>query len=148
MNKTQAKRLLNVARALRESPAPKKFTMSHYIHGDYYDEARPRYNPKWCGTPACALGHYGARKDLQRLMRVIPIKSANDQEYPTLIYNNIGDEVVYKDSLIMKHFGLDNNEVEELFSSVGCGMAETPKEAARYIVKFVTQKMGNKKKRA
>ena len=39
LSKRHAKRLLNVARALRESKHPEQFTMTEYV------------NP--CGTPAC-----------------------------------------------------------------------------------------------
>lgn len=47
MNK---ERLLNVAKALRESTTPPDlFTM--------------RFVMRECGTPACALGHYAARGD-------------------------------------------------------------------------------------
>jgi hypothetical protein len=48
MNKV---RLLNVARALRESEHPEKFTMRELVN--------------MCGTPGCALGHYASRGDLQ-----------------------------------------------------------------------------------
>ena len=60
--KIYRQRLLNVVRALRESPKPKAFSMDWYGYGP--NEAFP------CGTPQCALGHYAAREDLQDFLRL------------------------------------------------------------------------------
>jgi hypothetical protein len=51
----QNARLLNVAKALRDAAEAKKFFCMR-------DIAIVRDD---CGTPACALGHYAARRDLQ-----------------------------------------------------------------------------------
>lgn len=108
------KRLLNVARALRESRNPDEFTMEKTHHE--------------CGTPACAIGHYAARRDLQR---EFTLKSA--------LGSTDGDgEWAYA---AQRHFGLEGlATVELLFGSKGCGGAETPKAAARYIERFVARK--------
>lgn len=116
MNK---KRLLNVAKALRESPAPKKFDMGRYAHS--------------CGTPACALGHYANRRDLQKTFKLV---TTGEFEYDEL-QNNQGEPTWYDDDLVAKHFGLTFGQCSELFSSHGCGDAYTSKQAARFIENFV-----------
>ena len=121
MNKRQAQRLLKVARALRESPAPEAFNMDKYI---------------WCGTPACALGHYGSRPDLQRVMVV----RKDGFGKPDLFYRHGIDLVDYWDYQILDHFGTSRAEAEDLFGSHGCGGAKTTIEAAQYIEDFVRRK--------
>lgn len=113
MNK---ERLLNVARALRESQVPGDFTMVRLV------------NP--CGTPACALGHYAARTDLQ-------------DEYWIDAYGRFrcvsddrGDD---DDDSDAKHFGITSDESSELFGTEGCGEAKTAIEAAEYIEQFVAE---------
>lgn len=124
------KRLLNVARALRESPKPKAFTMHCYVGGDTWDFDTSH---NWCGTPACALGHYAARTDLQRLMRILNGKAV----YRESIY---GSSICYADECVLKHFGIYWSEAGCLFGSEGCGNAKTTKQAARYIERFVARK--------
>ena len=110
MNK---ERLLNVAKACRESPNPSMFTMNRYGHN--------------CGTPACALGHYAARGDLQ------------DEFYLSSsgCFVAHGGGGVYMRTL--EHFGITTDQEDELFGSEGCGCAETPEEAAKYIEQFVVE---------
>jgi hypothetical protein len=110
MNK---ERLLNVAKALRESPNPDLFTMARYG----FD----------CGTPACALGHYAARPDLQDFFKL-------KQNGMLVLTEN--DEVPYGEDE-MEHFGIDEKQAAELFGTEGCGNAQTPIEAAEYIEQFV-----------
>ena len=113
MKAVYKKRLLNVAKALRESPAPERFSMEYYAHRD-------------CGTPACALGHYAARRDIQRTFTIERDGAFGfDIEYE----GQIGD-----------HFGLFDEEVNELFGTFGCRDAKTPAQAARYIERFVARK--------
>ena len=120
MNKVHERRLRNVIRALKESPNPKAFTMSCFINS--------------CGTHACALGHYAARRDLQREFRVI----TNDRGVRGL------DECMFAAEKSRKHFGLDDGEFAELFGTTGCGNAKTAKKAIRYIEKFIERKKGGK----
>lgn len=124
MNAKQAHKLLNVARAVREGD-PKNFTMDYYGH---YVEGSIKNT---CGTPACALGHYAARRDLQKTMRL-----SIDGE----VCNAKGK---YIDAVhtASKLFGITEGEGWELFDSDGCGNAHTPKAAARYIERFVARKM-------
>ncbi len=115
-------RLLSVVRALEEAkePEPGKpgFSMSMFVHG--------------CGTPACALGHYAARRDLQSEFEIV-----GDQ----LMFKN-GTHPLLDGSL---HFGfdaLDLDHMSELFSASGCGGAKTRHEAADYIRDFIRRHGG------
>ena len=77
MNQEQASNLLNVATALRSAEREKlPFNMARY--GNALREGWSRFMGKQdgslsvrdrdvhtCGTPACALGHYACRFDLQ-----------------------------------------------------------------------------------
>lgn len=122
MNTQQANRLLNVARACRESEHADKFSMEEYAHP--------------CGTPGCALGNYAMRQDLQKTfgLTTSPIHGR-----PWLMWKSIS--LVYFDSLkVMDHFGLIDGEAWELFSLAGCNNAQTPEEAADYIEQFVRDK--------
>lgn len=127
MKAVHKKRLLNVARALEESPKPNAFTMTDFA--------------QQCGTPACALGHYCSRRDLQKafklggnLVRLWPVDIKQERA------------IGISDRAITEHFGLSNDEDllvsenEELFGPEGCGGAKTAKQAARYIRKFVARK--------
>jgi hypothetical protein len=113
-------RLLNVARALRESPNPDAFTMDYYIAP--------------CGTPACAFGHYVSRPDLQTdfLVDGIGIRDANT-----------GRPIGHTSQVVRSHFGISLKQTVELFDDStdqgagGCGGAKTPLEAAEYIEDFV-----------
>lgn len=148
MNHIQEKRLLNVARSLRESADPKNFDMGLFVRSRVIGKDENGF----CGTPACALGHYAARRDLQKLLK---IKVTYD---PIGIYregvttarvmylggrkNHMGSgNCMVIDEPIQEHFGIDDAENKELFDSTGCGNAKTPKAAARYIERFVARKL-------
>lgn len=110
-------RLLNVARALRESPAPDDFTMQRYG------------NP--CGTPACALGHYAARCDLQQQFRLW-----EDGDNRSYHLTSLGLDYESRD--VIEHFDLSGwPDAEELFGPEGCGGALTAVAAAEYIERWV-----------
>jgi len=137
LTKRQAKRLLNVARALRESPKPKAFSMVDYVWN-----RENAYNHE-CGTPQCALGHYGSRTDLQRLIAPKYAWAYFGNEKSEMVHANLvyrdDQQIVlsYWDTEIKEHFGIDADEAEELFGWGGCDNAKTPKQAARYIERFV-----------
>lgn len=116
MNK---KRLLLVAKALRESPNPADFIMRRFG----YD----------CGTPACALGHYAFRKDLQKIFKL------NRSGYVARTVNG-KDINGIEDPAVLKHFGITPEQTQLLFNgSSGCGCAETADSAAVYIERFVEE---------
>ena len=110
------KRLLNVARALRESKEPDEFTMAYYGLS--------------CGTPACALGHYAVRSDLQDEFSL-------DKEGDLI--DQCGELVAYSDPSVRTHFGLTLEQADHLFSACGCGFAETALEAAEYIERWIAE---------
>jgi hypothetical protein len=122
MNK---ERLLNVARALRESKQPGAFSMERYMHP--------------CGAPACALGHYASREDLQsefKLRHNIP----GDDEWLNAsngVVDKHGVPVHYDSSVIQEHFEIGWDDAEELFSENGCHFARTANDAAAYIYHWV-----------
>jgi hypothetical protein len=119
-------RLLNVARALRESPTPEKFEMGNVTHA--------------CGTPACAIGHYIARQDLQQEFKPLPVDSIYMGSLGTAKIV-IGEDVFdWENVRVREHFDITAREFEELFGPSGCGMAKTPIEAAEYIERFVADR--------
>jgi hypothetical protein len=119
MNK---ERLLKVARALRESRAPDDFTMERFGND--------------CGTPACALGHYASRRDLQRTFRFAKYQ---DIGRPTLLYAKTGRCAYVDHEEVLDHFGVSYGQCDELFGPDGCDRAMTPQQAADYIERFVAE---------
>jgi hypothetical protein len=112
-------RLLNVAKALRESKNPESFDMGLYVNGG-------------CGTPACALGHYASRTDLQTAYRLKP-----DSEI--IVRTSDGSCVDYNTMDIADHFEIQGDDLEDLFSPEGCGSALSTIEAAEFIEAFVAR---------
>jgi hypothetical protein len=116
-------RLLNVAKALRESPDPGMFTMSLECHP--------------CGTPACAWGHYAARADLQDEFCIRPTE--DDDEPGHDVFTQSGALAGAYSPLIDKHFDITMSQAIDLFSVGGCNFANTAIEAAEYIEAFVAR---------
>lgn len=122
-------RLLNVAKALRESPNPDKFSME-LIHS--------------CGSPACALGHYAARSDLQQTFMLSP-----EAWGFRLIGTGPEDWLLFDGKEVCEHFDITEEQARELFRDsnyedygeipCGCGGAKTAIEAADYIERFVAE---------
>lgn len=116
MNK---ERLLNVAKALRESKRPEKFTMRRYVNV--------------CGTPACAFGHYAAREDLQDEF------SINTKEDPCRFSDegvherHNGHQIMFDHEIVCEHFGSSYEELAVFFEYNGCGNAKTAEAAAEFI---------------
>lgn len=85
-------------------------TVRHYT--DANGKPFERGDPRWhCGSPACAVGHAEALFRDDRLF------------YDTDTF-----------------FALTSEESDELFSSIGCGDAETSLAAAAYIHSFVERR--------
>lgn len=132
----KANRLLDVARALREAPAEhaKRFTMYHYAWSEQMTRSdwRPLgVESNWCGSPACALGHYAARTDLQNGCRIAP------KENKIVWADNSDSDGSIHQSFGMDWFGISARQFSSLFASNGCDQATTPVEAAEYIERFV-----------
>lgn len=131
--KANTKRLENVARALDDAeqvPFLKRmFNMGLWSWGRGKEEpCTGNYaSTQNCGTPACAMGHYASRDDLQR----------------TFYLDSHGDVVLTRSGVdssvtdFIKHFSLNGRTFEELFGGQGCGNAKTPGQAAKYIRRFI-----------
>lgn len=138
MTPQQATRLVRVADALRDA-----FTFEWYFsmstYGSRWDEAaelgsdheQQFVDEHKCGTPACALGHYAVRDDLQ-------LEFGLDREGE--LVNSDGDIMGHNDDAVYRHFGVTHTEADALFDSGGCGGANTAEEAAVFIEEFVINK--------
>lgn len=115
------KRLLNVAKALRESKNPEDFTMGSYGHE--------------CGTPTCALGHYASRPDLQNKFILTKYGRFTDVN---------GDYTRFECSLVLRHFQISYLDAEMLFGPDGCWRAQTAIEAALFIETFVADRVARR----
>jgi len=121
-----AKRLLNVAVALLDAASSiKDGEKSCFTMKSYFNE---------CGTPACALGHYATRTDLQEAFHQGPIEDrwvylAGTTEFLTDYYC----------APVQYHFGITKVQARMLFSGGGCGGANTELEAVKYIKWFVSE---------
>jgi hypothetical protein len=132
------------------------FKMDYYVVGEahtFQDEDKVK---EFCGTPACVLGHFGARRDLQRFMRVTVKKGRNDAgrlvPVASLVYasgKDVGLGVHFGDQSVGEYFGLDDdNDLDNLFGPSGCGSARSAKGAASFIEKFVARKLKQQAKAA
>lgn len=113
--------LRNVCRALRESPDPEAFTMCSYAHE--------------CGTPACCLGHYALRHDLQNVFKLSAMRRLK-----LVDWTKGGKDIEFDDEPVLEHFGINTKESFELFSGTGCNYAGTPEAAAQFIENFIKEK--------
>lgn len=122
-------RFSNAIRALQESPAPHKFKMDTYGYPSNPESPLPREQNE-CGTPACVLGQYAFRTDLQSAFQLKDGDlSAAD-----------GQPIHYTSPEIREHFGITYSEAWFLFYQGGCGGAVTPAQAIKYMRDFVAQK--------
>lgn len=129
MNK---ERLLNVARALRDAHADDKLRAEFYMGVEVHEA---------CGTPACALGHYAARSDLQDVWKIEKRpRSGMFRMVFTRPEEHDGEEIAYyDDAAVFNHFGIDEDDHAALFSAEGCDLATTPLEAAEFIENYVRE---------
>ena len=143
--KTSFTRLKNLERALRDAAERElKFHMGawSYITADSKDAAG---HP--CGTPACALGHYAARSDLQddfelkhRMNGIYLTEFGEKQIKYEGVQRSRDGFIDCPFQAAVRHFGITREEASNLFSSSGCGEATTPTEAADFINGFILEK--------
>ncbi len=131
-------RILNVARALRESPNPDMFNMDSYMHP--------------CGTPSCAFGHYAVRSDLQSAFTA----HAAPEAWKGIDIVGGDKNINYGRDEVLEHFGITDEQSDQLFCDAGsaaeavedheisadsflCLSAKTPNEAADWIERFVKE---------
>ncbi len=109
--------LRNVIRALREIPDDRRESFNMERYGTS------------CGTPACCLGQYAFRTDLQALFI---LTSSGD-----IRYIETGRKIDFDDEPLLDHFGLTMTQTYVLFSTTGCGSAKTPEQAIAFIEAFI-----------
>lgn len=146
INKIGKKRLMNVVKALRDAAKNdelvKAFTMRFFgWSGNDYNKLNQKIER--CGTPACALGHYAARKDLQKKF-TLATRNNRKTEAGKLIWRNgvpaeFGEYARDGQMTVSEYFDISKIDVENLFNSDGCDNAKTPTDAANYIEKFVKE---------
>jgi len=117
-------RLRNVVRALRESTGPENFSMSSWA--------------TCCGTPACVIGHYAYRTDLQKAFTLTNHGDIYKIADPVPISTFSTNE---PDITFAKHFDIALDESRNLFGCYGCGEAKTIEEAIAYIEDFIDKKL-------
>jgi len=117
-------RMNNVVRALEKAPNPDDFDMALY---GYSTEDK-------CGSPACTLGHYAFRRDLQKTFLL-------QKDGNLTLRNDNGLGAWVGDA--SPHFGITFTEAIDLFDIDGCNDAGTDrKQAIKYIANFIKQKWG------
>lgn len=118
--KLNRKAFANLIRSTSEAD-PEDFNMREYG------------NP--CGTPACVLGNYANRTDLQDAFSFEPAQNGE-------VVSTTGDYVAYGGKLVQKHFGITTYDAAEIFSGEsGCAGAKTPAEAVAFLEAFYAKRI-------
>lgn len=135
MNKQQLKNLKKLPKVLREEAARRDALGDKRKAGDAFD--MESYGNVVCGTPACVLGTYAYRKDVQSEFCL-----RRDRVYGGIgvFVKGTSEEASYDSDIVQEHFGLDYKETEELFGADGCDSAQSEEEAARFIEQFIADK--------
>jgi len=119
------KRMQNVVLAIKETPKPENFSMEIFGH----------HTNNECGSPACALGHYAYRRDLQKTFIL--------NKKGTVTAGNDNCTIFVSGPFVTSHFGINSSEAKELFWPNGCNSAGTDREQViAYIHDFIIQKWG------
>jgi hypothetical protein len=108
-----------VIKALKETPHADRFSMESWGHP--------------CGTPACAIGNYAARTDLQDELKLIP----NERGWQQLTSARNGMAVALDD--VSEMFDLSEVEADILFGPNGCGGANTTEQAVAFLEWYLTK---------
>lgn len=111
---------------------PRDFTMEVYAQ---------------CGSPACVIGNYAARQDLQSEFRLDAHGRVLD------VANELANYWGYK---VREHFGISDQDTQDLFAAPddsdedeegnvihkpgGCGDATTPEEAVHYLTMWMVKR--------
>lgn len=135
-------RLRVVAVALRDAAKDKllapRFSMNTYgFPADEIDsDEKLLGGAEPCGTPACALGHFAVRDDLQPFLKL--------DRLGNLVYARKSKgrslSADFSDARVKRYFGITCTESEDLFDSFGCNNATTPGYAALFIERFCNKK--------
>ncbi len=135
MNKQQLKNLKKLPKVLREEAARRYALGDKRKVGDAFD--MENYGNEVCGTPACVLGTYAYRKDVQSAFCL-----RRDRVYGDIgvFVKGASECVSYDSEVVQKHFGIDYDEADVLFGSEGCDSAQNEEDAARFIEQFIADK--------
>jgi hypothetical protein len=127
MKKVHERRFENLIKATLEAPK-EQFNMGMFTHD--------------CGSPACLLGNYGNRTDLQRTFVLTKMRGSDSNNRLFLrLRNKPGAYVLEYGSEICEHFGITMVEADDLFSTMGCNNAQADKtQAIKYVRAFVKRK--------
>jgi hypothetical protein len=121
MNRENFEKLL---RATREAPAD-LFNMRMFVGA-----------PTACGTPACLLGNYALREDLQNAF-VADAETATNMG--RIFDAGSGLRVWCNDPSVCDHFGITEEQADRLFAANGCNNAGTDHDKAiAYVEHFMT----------
>ena len=128
------KRLTNLARIMREAQVVEKllerlrrFDMSRW---GYHIRL---YKGETCSTPACLLGHYANRRDVQRCFLLLKDGSVKTQGKGMRAKGRTIDNAA-------KHFGITYDQSMAMFGGgddPGDNKAKTPAGAAQYVERFI-----------
>jgi len=110
MNKARLEKLI----VALEGVKPRDFNMTVYLHP--------------CGSPACVLGYFASRGDLQRKFKLTKHSvSLRDTDEPVDFY----------DEEVCGYFGITYTQAESLFGCEGANEFATPAQMRRRIRKFI-----------
>jgi len=139
---TGNRRLLTLAKELEKVRAARYVRSQEGFRG--YDQETVLHP---CGAPACAWGHYvvNNRRRRKRITEEAKVVAALTNSSPDTYEETVlGEGVVELPSIwggnAMREFAITREAADELFESHGCGAAQTGKQAAAYIRKFVAKR--------
>ena len=112
MNKARLEKLI----VALEGVKPSQFDMTMYVH--------------WCGTPACVLGHFAARSDLQKKFTL------SDGGWSAVHVRKTGESIDYFDDEVLTYFGITRAQSERLFGADE-NEGATPATMRKRIRKFI-----------
>lgn len=121
MNKANFEKLLQ---ATREAPA-EAFDM-----GVFCGALTP------CGTPACLLGNYAMRSDLQSAFTA---QQGISGDMGRVCRTDTGDSLWIDDKYICEHFDITRGQADRLFNNNGCNNAGQDRaKALAYVERFMS----------
>jgi hypothetical protein len=135
MNKTQLRNLKKLPRVLRDESARRQKLGDRRMLGDVF--RMREFGSLECGTPACVLGTYASREDVQKAFRLRKSRGSGVLN----ICNSRNNRCIgFGDPEVLEHFGIEEDEAEELFGAYGCDDAKSEESAASYIERFIADR--------
>jgi len=120
--------------ANRESTAP--FSMHNWTWGLFAEQEHVS-----CNTPACLMGNYAARTDLQDTFFISARGNLELRSRPHRALTDYWDVSF----ALRQHFDLTDEEVNDLFNGNGCdGAQEDRAKAIAYVEAFIARKLSER----